>query len=43
MVTLKVHVQILNPLLDKGFISIRAGRFDFEFARSNHAPEVQDF
>ena len=41
--TLKGHVQILNPLLDKGFRSIRAGRIDFDFARSNYAPELGDF
>ena len=36
--TLKGHVQILNPLLNKGFSSIRAGRMKFDFARSNLPP-----
>jgi len=35
--------QILNALLDKGFRSIRADIFDFDFARSNYAPEFADF
>jgi len=39
---LKGHVQILNPFLDKGFSSIRAGRIDFDFARSNYAPEFEE-
>jgi hypothetical protein len=40
---LKGHVQILNPFLDKGFSLIRAGKIDFDFARSNYAPEFGDF
>ncbi|OJV98409.1 MAG: hypothetical protein BGO52_11515 [Sphingobacteriales bacterium 44-61] len=36
--TLKGHVQTLNPLLDKGFRKIRAGRFKIHCARSNDAP-----
>jgi hypothetical protein len=35
---LKEHVQILNPLPGKRFRSIRAGRFEIDFARSNLPP-----
>jgi len=41
--TLKGHVQILNPFLGKGFRKIRAGRSERSFARSNHAPGVEEF
>ncbi len=41
--TLKGHVQILNPLLDKGFRSIRAEKMDINFVRPNYAPELGDF
>ena len=35
--TLKGHVQILNPLLDKGFIKIRGELLAYEFpARITH-------
>jgi hypothetical protein len=35
-----MHVQILNPLLGKGFSSIRAGRINFDFARQNLPPGI---
>ena len=41
--TLKGHVQILNPLLDKGFSSILAGKLEPIFTRSNYPPELVDF
>ena len=41
--TLKGHVQILNPLLDKGFRSIRAEEIDNNFFRPNYASEFGDF
>jgi hypothetical protein len=40
--TSKGHIQILNPLLDKGFRKIRAGRFENYFARSNYAPRSEE-
>jgi len=43
IVTPKGPVQILNPLLDKGFISIRAEKIEINFVRPNYAPELGDF
>jgi hypothetical protein len=40
--TLKEHVQILNPLPDKGFRKIRAGIFSASFSRSNDAPGFEE-